>query len=263
MTCPGRPGRSPPARMPSRTSRSSAFAPARAKPTGRPCRVHDQVQPQPPEPARVGGAVPVLRPSGQLRAPDRFPGAGALDRGGVHDPDVVGPQAGAGGQDPGAVPDQAPGGPQPLVVTGLLRQVREQVPQVSAGVPDPAGLGGEPEQGLHDRQGDQLGIAELQGPARSRPARGQVRRFLQQVIGSHVQCGSEGVQVCRHKRILDTLVPSAQASPGITRLGPRPARGRDPKTCLTTRRRLLTQAPAGLFLSPEIGPAMCRPPRPA
>jgi hypothetical protein len=41
----------------------------------------DQVQPQSPEPARVAGAVPVLRPPGQFRAPDGFAGAGALDRG--------------------------------------------------------------------------------------------------------------------------------------------------------------------------------------
>lgn len=58
------------------------------------------------------------------------------------------------------MPDQAPGGAQPLVVAALLGQVREQVPQVSAGVPDPAGLGGEPEQRLHDRQGDQLHMCE-------------------------------------------------------------------------------------------------------
>jgi hypothetical protein len=62
-----------------------------------------QVQPQSPEPSRVGGAVPVLGPSGQVRALDGLAGAGALDGGGVHDPDVVGPQAGAGGQDAGAV----------------------------------------------------------------------------------------------------------------------------------------------------------------
>ena len=69
--------------------------------------------------------------------------------------------------------------PQPLVVPGLLRQVREQVPQVRAGVPDPAGLGGEAEQRLHDRQGDQLGIAELR-----RQADGQASRVRAEEIPS-------------------------------------------------------------------------------
>jgi hypothetical protein len=51
-------------------------------------------------------------------------------------------------------------GAQPLAVTGLLRQAGEQAPQVSPGVPQPPGLGGEPRQGLHDRQGDQLSVAQ-------------------------------------------------------------------------------------------------------
>jgi hypothetical protein len=58
------------------------------------------------------------------------------------------------------VPDHRCGGAQPLAVTGLLRQAGEQVPQVRAGVPQLPGLGGEPRQGLHDRQGDQLSVAQ-------------------------------------------------------------------------------------------------------
>jgi hypothetical protein len=53
-------------------------------------------------------------------------------------------------------------------VSALLRQVREQVPQVRPGVADPAGLGGEPEQRLHDREGHQFGVAELRGQAGGR-----------------------------------------------------------------------------------------------
>src|SRR5215467_2842375 len=82
-----------------------------------------QVQPQPPEPAGVAGAVPVFGPSGQVRALDGLPGAAAFDRGGVDHPYVVMPQAGAGGQGP----DQpAHGGgqlTQPLVVPGLAGHV--------------------------------------------------------------------------------------------------------------------------------------------
>ena len=88
-------------------------------------------------------------------------GVAAFDRSGIHDPDVIGPYAGIGGQDADAVPDQQCGGAQPLVVAGLLGQVREQVPQVSPGVPQPPGLGGESQQGLHDGKSDQLSVAQL------------------------------------------------------------------------------------------------------
>lgn len=107
---------------------------------------------------------------------------------------------------------------EPLVEAGLPRQVPKQVPQVRAGVPQPAGLGGEPEQGLHHRQGDQLGVGELRGDPHPRSPRRQMRRLLQQVIGLDVQCGREGVQVVRHKTIMDTLA-FASLPLGITRLG--------------------------------------------
>ena len=64
--------------------------------------------------------------------------------------------------------DQPAGGPRPLVIAGLLRQIREHVPQVGAREADPAGLGGKDEQCLHDREGNQFGIAELRGHARCR-----------------------------------------------------------------------------------------------
>src|SRR5450755_2328455 len=175
-------------------------------------------QVQAPEPAGMTGAVPVLRPSGQVRAPGGLPGAAAFDRGGIDHPDVIGPYAGIGGQDADAVPDQRRGGAQPLAVTGLLRQVREQVPQVSPGVPQPPGLGREPRQGLHDRQGDQLSVAQLHPDAHPGPVRRELRRFLQQVIGPDIQCGGKGVQVGVHEGlrvrrwvatpILDTLLCS-------------------------------------------------------
>jgi hypothetical protein len=60
------------------------------------------------------------------------------------------------------------------------------VPQVGAGVPQPPGLGGEPGQSLHHRQGDKLRVAQLQDGARRRPPRRELR-FLQQVLGSDVQ----------------------------------------------------------------------------
>ena len=201
------------ARMPSRVWRSSALAPVSAKATGRPPQGGDQVQPQPPEVARVAGAVSVLGPSGQVRAAGGVAGAAAFDRGGIDDPHVVGPQAGIGGQQPDQRGDQPGGGAQPPVVPGLAGQVAEQMPQVSAGVADPAGLRGVAQQGLHDRQGHQLGVGQPGLQANLRPPRRQVRVLLQQVIGSHVECGREGVYVVRHTMIMDTLVSCPQPNP--------------------------------------------------
>jgi hypothetical protein len=55
-------------RMPSSTSRLSAFAPVRAKADRQPVQGAHQVQPQPPEVAGVAGAGAVLGPAGQLPA---------------------------------------------------------------------------------------------------------------------------------------------------------------------------------------------------
>jgi len=63
------------------------------------------------------------------------------------------------------------------------------------------------------RQGDQLRIAQLQDGAHRRTPRRELRRSLQQVISSHIKCGSEGVHVSRHNLILDALVPSLRSYP--------------------------------------------------
>ena len=106
----------------------------------------------------MAGAVPVLSPSGQVRTPGGLAGPAALNGAGIDHPDVIGPDAGIGGQDADAIADQRSRTAQALVIAGLERQVREQVPQLSAGVPQPPGLGGKPQQGLHHRQGDQLSV---------------------------------------------------------------------------------------------------------
>jgi hypothetical protein len=56
---------------------------------------------------------------------------------------------------------------QPLVVPGLLGNVREQMPQVSVRVADPVPLPGEPEQHLGHRQTQQLAVVQQQGTAYS------------------------------------------------------------------------------------------------
>jgi hypothetical protein len=65
----------------------------------RPCQGVADGQLVQSEPARMGGAVPVLGPSGQLGALGGPHRAGRTPPEWSHDPDVLGPQAGAGGQD--------------------------------------------------------------------------------------------------------------------------------------------------------------------
>ena len=142
---------------------------------GQPVQGAQQVQAQSPEVTRMAGAVPVFGPSGQVRAPGGFPGPAAFHRGGIGNPDVIGPQAGIGREHPDQRGDQPGGGAQPPVIAGLARQVAEQVPQMSMGMPDPARLGGVSQQGLHDRQGDQLSIRQPGLQADRRPPGRQVR----------------------------------------------------------------------------------------
>jgi hypothetical protein len=94
-------------------------------------------------------------------------------------PDVVGPQPGVGGDRPDGVTQQPSRPAQALVVASLAGQVGEQVAQVAVGVAEPAGLGGEAEQGLQDGQGDQFGVAELGRDADRGPPWRQLRCLLQ------------------------------------------------------------------------------------
>jgi hypothetical protein len=43
-----------------------------------------------------------------------------------------------------------------------------------------------------------------------RPPRGQVRILLQQIAGSYIQCGREGIYVVRHVMIMDALASTPQ-----------------------------------------------------
>ncbi|GHD76193.1 hypothetical protein GCM10010317_092120 [Streptomyces mirabilis] len=61
----------------------------------------DQVQAQAPEKAAVAGAVAVFGLSGQVGAFGGLAAAATFERGGIHDPYVVAPHRGAGGQYPG------------------------------------------------------------------------------------------------------------------------------------------------------------------
>ena len=171
------------------------------------------MQPEPPEVAGVAGAVPILGPACELGAARGFPGPPALHRSGVHHPHVIGPHRGVAGQ----YADQPAGRcrefAQPLVVARLLGQVGEQVPQMLAGGPQPAGLGGEPGQGLQHRERDQLGVGEFRGQPGLWPPRPVVREGFEQVVGPGVQCGGKGVQIGVHEG-LPRLGWVSSADPG-------------------------------------------------
>jgi hypothetical protein len=92
----------------------------------------------------------------------------------------------------------------------------------------PAGLGGISQQGLHHRERDQLRIAQPGLQARRRPPRRQVRILLQRVIGSHIECGREGVYVVRHTMIVDTLASCPQLTPWHKSSNERERGGRPP-----------------------------------
>ena len=147
----------------------------------------------------MAGAVAVLGPPRQHRACGGLAGAATVHRGGVGDPDVVGPQRRVGRHHPNDVADELGGAAQALVVAGLAGQVGKQVAQVAAGVAQPAGLGGEAQQRLQDRNGDQLGVGELGRNADAWPPWCQFGCLLQQVVDGDVQCGGEGVQVGVHR----------------------------------------------------------------
>ena len=205
--------------MSSRTRRSSAFAPARANATGSPCRVQSRCSRSPQNQRECEAQYPYCaHPASSERLTVSRERAHST---GVESTTQTSPdhRLVLAARTRVQCRTRPAGRPQPLVVPGLLRQVREQVPQVRAGVPDPAGLRGKPQQRLHDCQGHQLSIAELRRQSDGRPQWRELRGCLQQVIGSHVQCGSEGVYFCRHKQILGALALSPQASLGLTRLG--------------------------------------------
>jgi hypothetical protein len=159
---------------------------------------------------------------GQVRALGGLPRAAALDRGGVGDPHVVGPQRGVAGQRTDQPADRIDQLAQPLVVAGLFGQIPEQMPQVPASKPQPAGLAGVAQQAGHHRQRHQLGIADLRHDPHPRTPRHAFGVALQQIIDTHIECRREGVQVRVHDEppvldvglatpILDTLTLKSHA----------------------------------------------------
>lgn len=144
-------------------------------------------------------AVAVLGDPGQVRSLHRFPGAAAFDRGGVNDPDIIAQQAGRGGQIHHDVLDDSGEVALAFVVAGLLRDVGKDAGQVLVGVSEEASFGGVAEQGFHDRQGNQFGVADPGRVPGGRPGGQEFGVGVEVVVGGEIKCCCESVQVVFHK----------------------------------------------------------------
>jgi hypothetical protein len=144
----------------------------------------------------VAGAVPEATELAALGRLPRFP---ALDGGGVHHPEVVGPQRRLASHGPDEGLELTGGGPETLVVAGLVGHVGEQVPKVGLGEAEEPGLRTEAQQGPDDRQRDELGVGELRGDPDDRSVSGQLGTGLQLVVDVHVECRAKGVQIGVHE----------------------------------------------------------------
>src|SRR5919202_677 len=169
----------------------------------------DQIQLEAPVPARVAGTPAVVRPPAQRRALDRLAAGGTGDRGGVQQPERVLDAGGLTHQVGQDFTQQPAGLAQPLVVAGLVRQIREQVPQPAVAQPDPAVLTMAAQQDLGDRQADEFGIRQP-GLAARIPAAGV---GTQQLIDDAVQCDDEVVEGGVHEASLEVDV--AMATPTL------------------------------------------------
>ena len=163
----------------------------------------DEVEPEAPEAARVGGAVAVGRVARELRALDGLARLGAGDRGRVEQPQPIA----AGGREVGeaaAEPDDlGRQRPDALVVAGLLRDVGEEVAEAATGEAQEAPLVGAVEEDLGDGERDQLGVGDPRRAARSAALR-------QEIVGEHIKCGEKGVEVGEHvASLVDVAVSNA------------------------------------------------------
>src|SRR5258706_3609057 len=164
-----------------------SFGVAQSERDGQAGHVGDQGQPQTPEEPGVRGAVAIAGPAGQVGTLNRLAGHAARHRGGVGDPDRVAPQVGVGDQYRDEMADLGAQTPQAFVVAGLLGQVGKQVDDRLAGKTNPATLVVEPEQRLHHRHRDQLGVGDLRGDPDPRPPPVELRRRLQLVVDPDVE----------------------------------------------------------------------------
>ncbi len=195
---PGR-ARSAASIMSAQTSRSSAFAPARANAIGSPAGLWPQdAAASPRTSAPMRRAIAVLGPSREAGALLGLAAAAALDRRGVHQPHVVVPRLALACEASHDTCDHRGAAPQPLVVAVAVGQIREPRPKMRMGVAHELRLVVIAQQRRDHRQGDQLRVRQLRSEPHRRPLRRPPRVLRQQVINPHIQCGREGVQVRAH-----------------------------------------------------------------
>ena len=152
----------------------------------------EQREAESPEVAGVGGAVSVTGVPCQLGAFHGLAGFPAGNRGRVQKSCGLGPGWRVAGQfgDHGR---QQPGGlADSLAPPGLLRQIREHVPQLRVGGADPFPVRRDPEELLGHDQAEQLDIGEDRFAA-GMSISGKPQRGDDPIVKMDLKCGQEGV----------------------------------------------------------------------
>ena len=116
---------------------------------------------------------------------------------------------GLAGQLPKDQVEQPAGLSQPLVVAGLVGQIREQVPQAAGAEPQPAVLAVAAQQDLGHGQAGQLAVGQAWPAAGAAGA----RVGPQQLVDGDVQCDDEVVETGAHEASLEVDV--ARATPTL------------------------------------------------
>ena len=138
-------------------------------------RAAGEMQPTPPEIARVAAGIPIATDLGQRRASDGFERASAFDRGGIKEKDIITSSRTPRTEDPEEPLDGA-GEPGPALVIGVLRGKHgKEMPDLAAGCPQKAPVRGNTHEDLGHRQSDDLGIRD--------PASRVPTRLWQKIIG--------------------------------------------------------------------------------
>jgi len=95
---------------------------------------------------------------------------------------------------------------QPLVVSGLLGDVGEQVPQPRTREAQKPPLGRAVQEDLRDSERDELGVGDLRAAPRTAAHR-------QEIVHHHVKCGEKGVEFGEHETT--SVVDVALATPNF------------------------------------------------
>src|SRR5580698_356896 len=167
-----------------------------------------QVQPETPEEPAVAGAVAVVSGIAECRALDRLAASGALNRGGVHEQQIViEPRALAGehAHQPLKRLGQAPAA---LEVPGLGGDLREQVTQILGGDREEPPVRRYPHDRLRDAERDDLRICDAPS--------GVPRPTGQEIVSRDINSSKQQVEVGVHRdplRVGGWLLSTADFDP--------------------------------------------------